>query len=84
MHEKSEVLSSVAAAHGNYTVSSILSILNSGAFDVGLMIAHIQSSLDCRRITKCSDSKAIVENGFEMVEYGCRESGSERLVAMFR
>lgn len=48
-----------------YIASPNLSILCSDVFDIGVMKAHSKGALDCRRITKCSEFKAIVETGFE-------------------
>lgn len=48
------------------------------------MKAHIRRASDCRWITKRSESKEIVNNGFEKVEYGCNESDSGRVAMEFR
>lgn len=61
----SKVLSSAAAEQGAYIFLSILSVLYSNALHAGIMRAHVQNASDSGGTETCSESKAIVENGFE-------------------
>lgn len=79
VHKRSEVSASAAAEQGDYIVRSILSVVYSDAFDVGVIRAYIRKASNCKLVTKFSECKAIVKNGLEDVEYNCKEPSSDRV-----
>lgn len=60
--DTAEFSSSVAGEPGNSVMSSVLSMMYSHGFDVGVLTNQSKSFSDCRRNSRRSESEAIREN----------------------